>query len=506
MKKKRIGAIICCFLLVAGSIISLFEAVFSGEADVDPAWDTAEGMIMTSDGTVICECRDGNHRGTVNEPEIYGSLLGCNSESFGRSDLRSNLMDTLYATDERKPSQGNSVVLTLDDSVQSFAYNLMLPFSKCGKDTNACAVCIENRTGRIKGLVSIKAPLKTAENETIVYDVNNISSFNKKIEQTKTGIPDAYYLPEWGLAKTPGSVFKCISAVPIIENGLDKEIYCDNGSELISPEIKISNYNNYSYGEISLGGALKHSSNCFFSSMYYDNLSKGDLSEMYDRCLLGAPLELDFVSLNSNVNLSTQSSYIMSSFGQITVVTPLQTCSLLSGICGGTGTVQTPYLVEKEITPEGKSKVKGKTSALTDITGKETASKLCEYLREVAEHYGFNDGVYMKTGTAEIDGGVQNYCFCGNREYTVLISVHNFADNSTGLTEAAHSLLKYTTSTCLSCEAAQDAYADVSESEHKNLIDKIIHLFSKKDDVPEDASSTEKESGWVSTLLEFFKS
>ena len=505
MKKKRIAAIVCSFLLAAGSIISLFETVYSGDPDIDPAWDTAEGTIMTNDGSVICECKDDNHRGTVNEPEIYGPLLGYNSEGFGRSGLRSKLMDKLYATDDKKSAQGNSITLTLNSSVQTFAYNLMLPFSKIGKDTNACAVCIENKTGRILGLVSIKAPLKTAENETIIYDVNNISTFCQKTEQTKTEIPDAYYLPEWALAKTPGSVFKCISAIPIIENGLDNEPVCDKGSILISSDIKISNYHNYSYGEISLADGLKYSSNCYFSSMYNNNLSKGNLSEMFDRCLLGSPLELDFVSLKSNVNLSNQSSYIMSSFGQITVVTPLQTCSLLSGICSGTGVVKTPYLIEKETTPEGKSKVKGKPGTLTGITDKETASKLCEYLQATAAHYGY-DGVYMKTGTAEIADGVQNYCFCGNKEYTVLISVHNFADTSTELTGAAHSLLKYTTSASLSREEVHDAYADASESEHKNRFEKFIHLFSKKDDVPEKGSSSEKKSSGISTLVDFFKS
>ena len=468
MKKKKIVAIICSLMLVAGSVLSLFEIVYSGEPDVDPAWDTTEGKILTSDGTVVCECKDGDHRGTVANPEIYGAIVGYNSGNYGRSGLRNRLADKLYNTNEKKATDGNSIGLTLDHSVQAFAYDLMHPFSTAGKDTNACAVCIENNTGRIIGLISIKAPLHTEDGESILYDVNQIGSFFKQVEETGTEIPDAFFLPEWALARSPGSVFKCISSIPIIEHGLDKETYIDQGSITISSSLRIENYNGYFYGEISLSGGLKHSSNVFFSWMYADNLSKGDLGEMYDRCLLGTPIDLDFVSLDSAVDLSTLSSYIMSSFGQITVVTPIQTCSLLSSICSGTGIVQKPFLIEKETTPKGKSRDTGKASTLTRITDKETAVKLRSYLQETAAHYGYNDGVYMKTGTAEISDGVQNYCFCGNNEYTVLISVHNYADTSTGLTEAAHALLRYTTSTCLDRDKSKDAYAKAIKEKPEN--------------------------------------
>ena len=128
MKKKKVAAIICSTLIVAGCILSLFEESYSGIADIDPSWDTVEGTILTSDGTVICECTEDHHRGTVRSPEIYGSLLGHNSEGYGRSGLRRQLADKLYATDEKKPARGNDVVLTINDSVQTFAYNLMLPF------------------------------------------------------------------------------------------------------------------------------------------------------------------------------------------------------------------------------------------------------------------------------------------------------------------------------------------------------------------------------------------
>ena len=506
MKKKRIAAIICTILLTSGSVISLFETVYSGDPDVDPAWDTAEGTILTSDGSVICECKGDDHRGTVNEPEIYGPLIGYNSGNFGRSDLRSLLKDKLYATDDKNATQGNTIILTLDNSVQTFAYNLMLPFSKADRDTNACAVCIENKTGRIIGLISIKAPLKDENDVTIVYDVNDIGAFTQKISQSNTELPDAYYIPEWKIAKAPGSVFKCISSIPIIENGLDKEIYYDEGTINISPELSISNYNNYSYGEISLNGGLKYSSNCYFSSMYYNYLSKGDLGEVYDRCLVGTSLDLDFATLKSDVDLSNQSSYIMSSWGQITAVTPIHTACLLSGICSGTGTVQKPYLIEKEITSSGKTKNSSNASVLTNITDKDTASTLCAYLQETAEHYGFSDGVYMKTGTAETNDGTQNYCFCGNKEYTVLVSVHNLANTSAELKEAAHSLLKYATSASLSREDAENAYAKTAEPKPEGWLEKLIHSFSKKEDVTEDVPSSEKKPGWFSTLISFFQS
>lgn len=493
--------------ICAGTFLTLFETTFSKAASIDPAYDIREGSIASSDDVTLCACEENANRGTVTDPQIYGTLLGHNDVMHGRSGLRQRFKDFLYA-DNGKAGCGNSMTLTLNHFVQAYAYETMQPFSKSGKDTNASAVVIENMTGRIIALVSVKAPMKNKAGETVVYDVNNASAFYKGVADKEITLPSGYFINEWASPVAPGSIFKSLSAIPILENGLQDEKYNDTGCVVLNNDLNIQNIHATAFGTIDLKGALVNSSNAYFASMYNSRLSSADLKQVIDRTLLGQNLKLDFTTLSSSFDVSTHSKYIMSSFGQITAVTPLQMASLLSGICSGSGEVMKPYLVEEITSPKGKTVEKTKQTVLTELTDKKTAQTLRGYLQAVARSYGYS-GVYMKTGTAQLgDGSCQYYCFCGNSAYTVLVSVRNIK-KSTSLCKPSYEILRYATSTILKKEDANDAYAEPIKDSNgfwawfQGLFKNDKEVREKETD--ENHTAAQNDDSFFHSLFRFFK-
>ena len=506
LKYKKWIAYALTVLICTGSIVTLFETTFSQGGAIDPAYDVEEASITSSDGVKLCECKEEAHRGTVTDSHIYGTLLGHNDAAHGRSGLRQRLADVLYA-DNGKVARGNDISLTINHSVETYAHESILSFSRRGKDTNASAVVIENATGRIVALVSIKAPLKTKTGETIVYDVNNVSDFDKEIVDSEITLPDGYYINEWASPAAPGSVFKALSAIPIIENDLQDETINDTGSVTLKNDLKIQNYHATAFGTIDLKGALVNSSNVYFASMYDSRLSSADLKQIGDRALLGQELKLDFTTLSSSFDVSTSGKYVMSSFGQITAATPVHLCALLTGVCSGSGEVMKPYLVEEITSPKGKTVEKTKQTVLTELTDKKTAQTLRGFLQAVAKSYGYT-GVYMKTGTAQLgDGGCQYYCFCGNSAYTVLVSVRNI-ERSTELCDPSYEILRYATSTLLKKEDADDAYAAPLKENEPGIWEWFLNLFKKDESTQEDVDTqrTDQNDGFFYSLIQFFKS
>ena len=508
LRFKKWIAYALAVMLCAGSILTLFETAFSKGAAIDPAYDIAEGSIASSDGVALCACKEEAHRGTVTDPQIYGMLLGHNDAAHGRSGLRQRFSDVLYA-DNGKTACGNNMTLTLNHSVQTYSYETMLPFSKSGKDTNASTVVIENSTGRIIALVSVKAPLKTKAGETIVYDVNNVSAFDMSIADNEITLPNGYYISECASPAEPGSVFKILTSIPIIENDLQAETINDTGSITLKNDLKIQNYHATAFGAIDLKNALVNSSNVYFAGMYDSRLSSADLKQIGDRALLGQSLKLDFATLSSSFDVTTHSKYIMSSFGQILAATPTHLCSVLSGICSGSGEVMKPYLVEEITSPKGKTVEKTKQTVLTELTDKKTAETLRGYLQAVAQSYGYS-GVYMKTGTAQLGDGssCQYYCFCGNSAYTVLVSVRNI-EKSTLLCKPSFEILRYTTSTMLKKEEADDAYAEPIKDGNQGFWAWFQGLFKSDEQVREketdEKRTADQDDGFFHSLFQFFK-
>lgn len=504
-------------LICAGSLATLFQTAFSEGPSIDPAYDRIEGSITSMDGTVLCAGEDDAHRGTVTDPQIYGSLLGHNDVTHGRSGLRQRYMDVLYADNGKDILSGNNLTLTINHSVQTYAYETMYPFSKLGGDTNSFAVVIENDTGRIIALVSIKAPLKTESGESIVYDINHVSDFDKALKENSITLPDGYYINEWAKPQAPGSVFKAISAIPIIENNLQNEMIKDEGYVKLKNNVKVSNYRSCAFGEINLNGGLKNSSNVYFSDIYDRFLSSADLKSIGEKALLGQDLQLDFATLSSSFDVSTYSKYIMSSFGQITAVTPVHTAAILSGICSEEGTVMKPYLVEEIQSPKGKTVEKTKTSVLTEVSDEKTLEILRNDLLDVAKHYGY-DRVYMKTGTAELaNNNTECYCFCANGKYTCLIGTRNL-QSSAMLREASFNILTYTTSVMMNKEA-DEAYAE-PVAEKKDIFawfKEIFHDDNSENEQPQGDENSDgdskkpdnsqnQEDGFFHSLINFFKS
>ncbi len=519
MKTKIVQMI--AILICAGCIISLFQVAFQKNNDTGEftvPYDNIEGTIYSSDGTVLSETLPDNHRGTVVNPDIYGALLGTNSTSHGYSGLKKRYLDILYLDNiqknQNKNRPGNSLHLTVNHSSQQYAYNALKQFVNKGNNNNGAVVAIENKTGAVKVLVSRKAPIYIKidnDYRQVHYNVNDLSEFDQALNDELFELPANYYYNEALLPYTPGSVFKSLSSVPIVQHGLENEKYNDETGYINVGDLTIKNYRGNAYGKMALREAIIHSANVHFSNLYENFLSPADLENLMQRCLIGSDIETDFGTLKSQYDISTHSSYIMSSFGQVTAITPVHLASLISSIAYGTGTVMKPFLVEYMADSKGGKFNKTKPEELTEICSEKVAKKIRGYLKDTAEDYGY-DNVYMKTGTAQLSGDeTQCWCLCANKEYTVICTVHNL--NTGGeLKQASYSILKHLTSSELE-EEQDEAY----EETKSGLWNKLKGIFSKSDK-PEESqnkgtsdkqkpskSKSSGNGGFFNSLFKFFK-
>lgn len=437
-KKKESVTAVVSVLLAAALIFTLFaratDRVPLETGKVDPAFSDTEGTIYSSDGEILCQYTEDSpskygYRGTLTYPELYSPVIGYNTYSYGRSGIRRIYKDDLYS--------GKNLTLTINHRLQQQAYSLVSEF---GKD--ASCVVIENKTGAIRALVSYKQPITVKdesgkkrtlyytdkngiEKEVPFFDANNTNTFYRAVSQNggDSILPDAYYYPEYSIPTTPGSVFKVLTSIPIIEKGVENKRLSDyNGT--ISSNLVINNYNNGKYGYGALREALIHSNNIWFSKIYDQYMLRGNLRDLMDRCRIGETIDLDFGSVKSAADLSSESNFIMTSFGQITSLSPVHLCSLLTSVANS-GKVMKPYLIQsKSNAKNGEIDSITAETVLTETTDSKTAGKLKSYLIDVGGNYGFSD-VCMKTGTAETSYGRQCWCYAGNNTYTVLVSVKN---------------------------------------------------------------------------------
>lgn len=347
--------------------------------------NSIEGNITDSNGDIISYATEPGLSATV-DFEAYYSLVGYNTYSFGSSGLRNRYFNELK-TQTGNDKKGATLQLTTINELQCLAYDLI-------KGQNASAVVMENKTGRILALAS--------SNSSYDLDVNNINATTLAEANQHEGA----LLPSWKATLAPGSIFKVVTSIPIIEHGWHNEIY-DADSQITVGGATFKNYGNKPYADIDLKSALGNSVNIYFIH-YAKILGSYNIRNICERFLIGENIELDFTTLKSSHGLdndtSSASNVAATSFGQGKVLlSPIHMAMIASSIANG-GTMMKPYLIDS-VTSDAKVTYKGKPEKLTQVADKEITDILMKTLQESAvEYYDIpaSYNVAAKTGTAEL--------------------------------------------------------------------------------------------------------
>lgn len=384
-------------------------------------------------------------QGTYLEPYAYSQVLGY-CRKADSSGLLGRYESLLRFTEKESDTKGCSLTLTLDHELQEQVYQALV--DAIGENGRGSMVVMNADTGEILAMVS-----------TPVYDASNASKEMEWMNDPERSNKVWHPLAKDGEDTAPGSTFKLISALLMLENGMadfttsDDLTYEGNG-------YTIQNYSTYtSSGTIGLKDALRKSSNVFFIKglLRLDGLEE-QLTQKAKALYLGESLSLDFGNLISRWPFDEktwsdieqkegfQAEYERAAmlFGQSEIrMTSVQGAMLAAGIING-GKIMTPYMVESVQNSSGVTRdlsqliqkinksadfaaksdaadclkenhksvtslaipepVSEKGTVLSTLTNKEYADQLLEMMQETSiQQYGFDAslGVAAKSGTSE---------------------------------------------------------------------------------------------------------
>jgi peptidoglycan glycosyltransferase len=327
-----------------------------------------------------------------------------NGELTGTDRALSDLVDQQLDELSGKPIVGDTVVTTLDLHAQRVALDAL--GSNCG-----AVAALDPRSGKV--LVMASSP---------TYNPNLVENHFDKIDDVTANCRPAAPLinrATQGLY-APGSTFKVVTTAAALESNRftpDSE-FSDPGYCTVYGK-RVNNFDTSSpFGNLTLAQGLQHSVNSVFCNMGKALGAKRILDQakkfgFYERPPLETPdgerypsglyknHELWYPVRDQDVDAGRMA------FGQERMlVTPLQMAMVAGGI-GNAGIVMRPWVVEKVVSPQGKTVARTRRERLSRAVGPVHAKQIEDMMVSVVEAGtgtaaqipGYRIG--GKTGTAE---------------------------------------------------------------------------------------------------------
>lgn len=385
------------------------------------------GDIYDINGTLLASSQkdtEGNVNRHYSYNYMYSNLIGYNSQTYGKSGIESSYNSVLlnYKNSNffeqlqdiyNDDTGGKNIYLTVDNDLQSYAYDLL-------GDMKGSVIVTEAKTGKIKAMVTKPT-----------YNVNMLEENWEEIIASTAGI--MLNRPTQGLYE-PGSVFKLFTSIAILENGID-ENYEDKGSTTIG-NYTINNYNYNVYGQMDLKKALATSSNAYFADKSLE-ISTDKFADIFNRFKIGREMDFDLPVYKSKIpyfSYLDDLSKAMTAFGQgNTQISPLD-ISMVGMAIANEGVVMKPSLIHKIAGEKSEKIVEAET--YTNPISSQIANQIKEAMGYAADYNGLTlDTVTIgsKTGTAENSTDKTHAWYIGlapldNPQYVVTVMVENAGD------------------------------------------------------------------------------
>ena len=362
---------------------------------------------------------------------VYVGLEGAFDSMLRGSDGRrmeqrmpGNIWRPLNVGNMKDPINGYDIVTTLDVNLQDVAQNALQRVLTENEADHGCAVVMEVSTGAIKAMANLKRSKEGNYVEVLNYAVDEFEE--------------------------PGSTFKLVSAMAVLEDGYAKP----------SDSVDVQGGETKFYGEpmkdatkpnkriLTLQESFEKSSNVGISKLVVKHYSKQPEKFVNHALRLGLNIKPDFdVRTASNPLIKTKKLRTWSnttlpwmSIGYETKISPLQMLMIYNAVANG-GKLMKPYMVN-EIRHEGKTIQKINPVVLNEkICSDQTLGALKTMMEGVVDHgtatnlKNDNDQVAGKTGTAKIakgrkyEEGSYKASFAGyfpasNPKYTIIVVIN----------------------------------------------------------------------------------
>lgn len=360
------------------------------------------GNIESKDGDVLAKTNvddNGNETRTYPEGNVFAHVIGFNShgksglesrENYELLTSHSNPIDQVINEFRGEKNQGDTVVCTLDSSLQKTAYSAL-------GDYRGAVVALDPDTGDIKAMVSKPD-----------FDPNNIDAEWKSIT-SDNGNSQLLNRATQGLY-APGSTFKIVTALTYYrKHGSFDDFHYNCTGSLPVGNIVVHCYDGTAHGEENLPEAFTHSCNTAFSEIGLD-VGAANLTKTAEDLLFGKSLPDVVTTSKSRWKLSDKAGdadLVQTAFGQgQTLTTPYHMALIVSSIANN-GVLMRPNLVD-HVENDAGTVVRSESAAqYRRLMTPEEASALNTLLKDVVQNgtgrglAGMNYSAAGKTGSAE---------------------------------------------------------------------------------------------------------
>lgn len=373
--------------------------------------------VMKLPGIIIAEQQGRNYpegelfahiTGYVNGDEVgqYGIEQFKNQDLSGIEGVSRAVTDSLgvpITSNENtivQPKDGNNLVLTVDRNLQAAAAIALEKAISTNKAESGSIVIMDPKTGAIKAMVNYPT-----------YDPNNFQKVTDYQKFINSSVSSVY---------EPGSGFKAITMAAGLNSGKVKPDtqYTDTGEAKIEDRV-IKNADNKKFGLSTMTDVIQKSLNTGVvfvlkqlgtdpneitsegKKVFYEYIKKFGFGEK-------TGIEISGESKGSvKDDKSYDVDYANMTFGQGLSATDVQMISSFATIANG-GTLYRPYLIDKEISPNGEVKKNKPNVVRNDVISTQTAAALANMLEQVvlkgsgwpSRMAGYR--IAGKTGTAQV--------------------------------------------------------------------------------------------------------
>lgn len=336
-----------------------------------------------------------------------------------QNGLGDEMPTTMEYTKVVDAEDGNSLVLTIDSTIQMYAEKYLADAVESTGCTNrGVAIVMDVNTGGIlamatKGDYDPNDPFTVADPTTqqliatLSGDEQDAAiSAARQLQWKNKALTDTY---------EPGSVFKVFTTAMGLEESIITESTTFNCSGIFHAGgwgIKCHVYPR-SHGTLDLPGAISASCNPYFMQLGL-KMGASVFSKYFTGFGFTEKTGIDMSGEASNAGLyhseqklaTEESSMATAAFGQTFKVTPIQMITAMSAIANG-GTLYTPYVVSQILDSDGNVVSATKPQAKRQIISKSTSERICKILGDIVNGGGSKNAyvagyrVAGKTGTSE---------------------------------------------------------------------------------------------------------
>ncbi len=371
------------------------------------------GSIFDRNGQVLAYSEKANDK--INRiykyDYLYSHIIGYSLRDYGKAGLEKTFNNELINSKEGSgidevidiinPQKiGNNLTLTIDDGLQKLSRNLL-------KDKRGSIITMNPNNGEILSMVSMPDfNVNTLSKDWSFVSVDERSPLVNRASQ--------------GLY-APGSVFKIITALSILDNNIESKYDCSGSLEIDGYTIK--DFNGNVHGEIGLEEAFINSCNTYFANFALD-LGYSNLKETAESLLFNKEINLQLDNKKSIFpqNSLGKTDLGASGIGQGRILTTPLNMLLITSAIANEGKIISPSLVKEVKTPSDTLVYKNSYKLLASVD-KDNANKIKAMMKGVVDRGTGKKAsikglsVSGKTGTAQNSKGLNDIWFVGFAPY-----------------------------------------------------------------------------------------